>query len=56
MTENQPLNYHTLTLDALKEISTIAVSALKTNSRDIADWREDMDRIAAIAAQEGDAA
>lgn len=51
--ENTPLNYRTLTLDALKEISTIAVSALKTNSRDNADWREDMDRIAAIAAQKG---
>ena len=40
-------------LDALKEIGAIAVSAAKTNSRYIADWREDMDRIAAIAAQEG---
>ena len=42
--------------DALKEIGAIAVSAAKTNSRYIADWREDIDRIAAIAAQEGDAA
>ena len=40
-------------LDALKQVCTIAVSAAKTNSRDIADWREDMDRIAAIAAQKG---
>ena len=43
-------------LDALKQVCAIAVSAAKTNSRDIADWREDMDRIAAIAAQQGDAA
>ena len=42
--------------DALKKVCAIAVSAAKTNSRDIADWREDMDRIAAIAAQEGGAA
>lgn len=42
--------------DALKQVCAIAVSAAKTNSRDIADWREDMDRIAAIAAQKGDAA
>ena len=42
--------------DALKQVCAIAVSALKTNSRDIADWREDMDRIAAIAAPEGGAA
>ena len=42
--------------DALKEIGAIAVSALETNSRYIADWREDMDRIADIAAQEGGAA
>ena len=41
-------------LDALKEIGAIAVSALETNSRYIADWREDIDRIAAIAAQKGD--
>ena len=54
--KNKPLNYRTLTLGALREISAIAVSALKTNSRDIADWREDIDRIAAIAAQQGDAA
>ena len=39
--------------DALKEIGAIAVSALETNSRYIADWREDIDRIAAIAAQKG---
>ena len=39
--------------DALKQVCAIAVSAAKTNSRDIADWREDMDRIAAIAAQKG---
>ena len=39
--------------DALKKAGAIAVSAAKTNSRDIADWREDIDRIAAIAAQEG---
>ena len=39
--------------DALKEIGVIAVSAAKTNSRDLADWREDIDRIAAIAAQQG---
>lgn len=39
--------------DALKEIGAIAVSALKTNSRDIADWREDIDQIAARAAQKG---
>lgn len=39
--------------DALKKAGAIAVSAAKTNSRDIADWREDMDRIAAIAAQQG---
>lgn len=38
-------------LDALKQVCAIAVSAAKTNSRDIADWREDIDRIAAIAAQ-----
>ena len=42
-------------LDALKKAGAIAVSAAKTNSRDIADWREDMDRIAAIAAQQGGA-
>lgn len=53
--ENPPLNYRTLTPGALRKISTIAVSALKTNSRDIADWREDMDRIAAIAVQQGGA-
>lgn len=41
-------------LDALKKAAAIAVSAVKTNSRDIADWREDMDRIAAIAAQQGE--
>ena len=41
-------------LDALKQVCAIAVSAAKTNSRDIADWREDIDRIAAIAAQQGD--
>ena len=40
-------------LHALKQVCAIAVSAAKTNSRDIADWREDMDRIAAIAAQKG---
>ena len=40
-------------LDALKQVCAIAVSAAKTNSRDIADWREDMDRIAAIAAKQG---
>lgn len=39
--------------DALQRAGAIAVSAAKTNSRDIADWREDMDRIAAIAAQQG---
>ena len=38
-------------LDALKQVCAIAVSATKTNSRDIADWREDMYRIAAISAQ-----
>lgn len=41
--------------DALQRAGAIAVSAAKTNSRDIADWREDMDRIAAIAAQQGGA-
>lgn len=40
-------------LDALKKAGSIAVSAVKTNSRDIADWRDDMDRIAAIAGQQG---
>ena len=40
-------------LDALKKAGSIAVSAVKTNSRDIADWRDDMDRIAAIAAKQG---
>ena len=39
--------------DALKEIGAIAVSALETNSRYIADWREDIGRIAAIAVQQG---
>ena len=38
---------------ALKKAGAIAISAVKTNSRDIADWRDDMDRIAAIAAQRG---
>ena len=39
--------------DALKKTGAIAVSALETNSRYIADWREDIDRIAAIAAKQG---
>lgn len=42
-------------LDALKKAGAIAVSALETNSRDIADWREDIDQIAARAAQKGGA-
>ena len=39
---------------ALKKAGYIAAIAVKTNSRDIADWRDDMDCIAAIAAQPGE--